>query len=95
MIDKYVKMVIIYISMGRSMNITVNIPDNLLTEASKNANMLHMKRSEYIRKALENMNKQVLKNERYSRLKILSQRVKEESVKVNSGFAAVEHDPEV
>lgn len=78
-----------------NMNITVNIPDNLLTEANRNANMLHMKRSEYIRKALENMNKQVLKNERYSRLKFLSHRVKEESMKVNSEFAAIEHDPEV
>ncbi len=75
------------------MNITVNIPEKLLVEAEKNANFLHMKRSEYIRKALENMNSQMLKDQRYSRLMLLSLRVKEESMKVNAEFAEIEHDP--
>jgi metal-responsive CopG/Arc/MetJ family transcriptional regulator len=76
------------------MNVTVNIPDIILTQADKNASILHMKRSEYIRKALENMNKQILKNEKYARLQRLSNLVSSESMKINKEFEEIEHDPE-
>ena len=75
------------------MNITVNIPDNIIFDADKNAGILHIKRSEYIRKALEYMNKQILKNERYVRLQYLSNLVRSESMEVNSEFGEIEHDP--
>ena len=75
------------------MNITVNIPDNIIFDADKNASILHIKRSEYIRKALEYMNKQILKNERYVRLQYLSNLVRSESMEVNSEFGEIEHDP--
>ena len=76
------------------MNVTVNIPDDILTKMDHNANYLHMRRSEYIRKAIENMNSQILKNERYSRLQYLSNLVRNESMKVNAQFEEIEHDPE-
>lgn len=76
------------------MNITVNIPENILQQADQNAHLLHIKRSEYIRKALEHMNKQILKNERYARLQYLSKLVKDESRKVNAEFEEIAHDPE-
>ncbi|MGV8949431.1 MAG: CopG family transcriptional regulator [Candidatus Paracaedibacter sp.] len=76
------------------MNITVNIPDNIITEADKNASALHIKRSEYIRKALENMNNQILKNEKYARLLHLSSLVRDESKNINQEFEEIEYDPE-
>ena len=71
------------------MNVTVNLPDTLLSQTDKNAAMLHVKRSEYIRKALENMNKEVLKNEQYIRLQYLSKLVRGESMKINAEFEAI------
>ena len=76
------------------MNVTVNIPDVILAQADKNASILHMKRSEYIRKSLENMNKQILKNKKYARLQRLSNFVSRESMKINKEFEEIEHDPE-
>ena len=75
------------------MNITVNIPDKILFQADHNALSLHIKRSEYIRNALEQMNHQVSKNARYARLQYLSQLVRDESAQVNSEFEAIDHDP--
>jgi len=77
------------------MNITVNIPDNIILDADRNASILHIKRSEYIRKALEYMNKQILKNERYAKLQRLSNLVRADSRAVNAEFEEIEHDPEV
>jgi len=75
------------------MNITVNIPDNIINQADINASILHIKRSEYIRKALENMNKQISKNEKYVRLQYLSNLVRNESMYINKEFEEVEHEP--
>jgi metal-responsive CopG/Arc/MetJ family transcriptional regulator len=77
-----------------NMNITVNIPDKIITQADKNASILHIKRSEYIRKALENLNNQILKNEKYARLLYLSNLVRDESMNINKEFEEVEHEPE-
>jgi metal-responsive CopG/Arc/MetJ family transcriptional regulator len=76
------------------MNITINIPDNILQQADQNAHLLHIKRSEYIRQALEHMNKQIIKNERYTRLQYLSKLVRDESMKTNEEFEAIEYEPE-
>ena len=76
-----------------NMNITVNIPDNIITQADKNASILHIKRSEYIRKALENLNNQMSKNEKYARLLYLSNLVRDESMNINKEFEEIEHEP--
>lgn len=75
------------------MNITVNIPDNIITQADKNASILHIKRSEYIRKALETLNFQISKNEKYERLLYLSNLVRDESMNINKEFEEIEHEP--
>jgi len=75
------------------MNITVNIPDSIITQADKNASILHIKRSEYIRKALENLNNQISKNEKYARLLHLSNLVRDESININKEFEEIEHEP--
>ena len=75
------------------MNITVNIPDRIIVQADKNASILHIKRSEYIRKALENLNNQISKNEKYERLLYLSNLVRDESMNINKEFEEIEHEP--
>ena len=75
------------------MNITISVPDSVITQADYNAHVLHMKRSEYIRKAIEYMNRQTLKETQYARLQFLSQKVMEESMNVNAEFEAIEYDP--
>lgn len=75
------------------MNVTVNIPDIIIAQADRNARILHIKRSEYIRKALENMNNQIIKNEKYKRLLHLSHLVRDESMIINKEFEEIDHDP--
>lgn len=75
------------------MNISINIPDNIIIQADKNANILHIKRSEYIRKALENMNNQISKYQKYERLLHLSNLVRDESIDVNKEFEEIEYEP--
>lgn len=76
-----------------NMNVTVNIPDKIITQADKNASMLHIKRSEYIRQALENLNNQISKNEKYARLLHLSNLVRDESMIINKEFEEIEYEP--
>ena len=71
------------------MNVTINIPDILLSQADYNAQRLQLNRSEYIRQALDQMNQQILKNERYTKLQYLSKLTREESIKINFEFDAL------
>jgi metal-responsive CopG/Arc/MetJ family transcriptional regulator len=75
--------------------ISLRLPDDLLHEVEERAEALHIPRAEYVRRALEKMNREVLLQRRRSRLMELSLRVREESVKVNAEFGEVEHEPEV
>ena len=77
------------------MNITISVPNFIIDQADYNAHVLHMKRSEYIRKAIEPMNKQTLREAQYARLQFLSQKVRQESLRVNAEFEAMEYDPKV
>ena len=73
---------------------TVRLPDNLAEEVAKRAKKLHISRSQYIRESIENMNKRLYEQERREKLFIASMRTRKESIKINSEFANVEHDPE-
>jgi metal-responsive CopG/Arc/MetJ family transcriptional regulator len=75
--------------------ISLRLPDDLLREVEKRAGDLHVSRAEYVRRALERMNREVLLQRRRSRLMELSLRVREESMNVNAEFSEVEHEPEV
>lgn len=75
--------------------ITVRIPDHLLKELEKQAGELKVPRSAYIRKALEQMNKEVAHKKRNDRLQEVSRRVRLESMKVNAEFSEIEYDPAV
>ena len=74
--------------------VTLRLPDNLVHKVDINAHTLHMNRSEYIKKAILEMNFEIQKNMRKERLIAASHRVREESMKINAEFAAIENDPE-
>ena len=74
--------------------ISVRLPDALLKETDRQAEELHVSRTDYIRKALETMNAEALRRERNARLKDVSQRVREESMRVNAEFACIETAPD-
>lgn len=75
------------------LNISIRLPDRLLHEVDERAQELHIQRAEYVRKALETMNAEVLRQQRRSRLMEVSRRVRRESMKVNKEFSHIEYAP--
>lgn len=73
--------------------ISVRLPDELLREAERSAKAMHLPRAEYIRLAIDVMNKEIVARRRRERLMHVSRRVREESMRVNAEFGAIEHDP--
>lgn len=73
--------------------ITVRIPDNALRDLDHCANVIHLPRAEYIRRAIENMNAEVKIQQAAERLKKASLRVRKESMRVNKEFNRIENDP--
>jgi metal-responsive CopG/Arc/MetJ family transcriptional regulator len=71
--------------------ITLRIPDELLETASRFAKSRHMPRSEYIRRAIERMNRESETELRRQRMALASRKVRESSMEVNAEFDAIEH----
>lgn len=74
--------------------ISIRINDDILQEAKLNAHLLHLSQADYIRKAIEKMNKEIESQERKRRLKNASLLVRKESMKINHEFSEIERDPE-
>ncbi|MFP3011978.1 MAG: ribbon-helix-helix protein, CopG family [Rickettsia sp.] len=74
--------------------LTVRLPDDLAEEVAKRAKKLHISRSQYIRRSIETMNKSLYEQERKEKLFAISMRTRKESMKINSEFSNIEHDPE-
>ena len=74
--------------------ISLKLPESLLEESRRNAQALKISRAEYMRRAIERMNREARAELRARRLAAASRRVRSESMKVNAEFAAVERDPE-
>lgn len=74
--------------------ISIRLPDKILHETDMLSKTIHVSRTEYIRSAIEHMNKDVAEKKRAERLKKASLRVRKESMKVNREFSKIEHDPE-
>lgn len=73
--------------------ISVRLSDKLLREIDVMAQTLHVARTEYIRKAIEQMNEKTLSLKRKQHLIQASLKVRNESMAVNAEFSKVEHDP--
>ena len=74
--------------------ISIRLPEDLLREVDCQAAELQIPRAEYLRRAVESMNRETRRRRQRIRLMEVSARVKEESMAVNRDFAEIEHDPE-
>lgn len=74
-------------------SIALKLPDDLLEESARLAGDLRVSRAEYIRMAIQRMNRKTQARLRAERLAEVSKRVRDESMRVNAEFAAIEHDP--
>lgn len=75
--------------------ITLRLPEELLKRTDLLAEKEHLSRAEYVRKALEKMNRSMMAERIARQIKKASLKVRAESMTVNAEFGMVEHDPEV
>ena len=73
--------------------ISLRLPERLLEEGTRCARAVRLTRAEYIRKAIEDKNRETLGDLRAQRLAEVSRKVRAESMRVNAEFAATEMDP--
>ena len=74
--------------------ISLKLPDELLEASDRYAHALCLSRAEYIRQAIARMNQDIEAQLRGARLAAASQKVRQESMRVNAEFAAFETDPD-
>ena len=74
--------------------ISLKIPDELLKTSDQCAELLQLSRAEYIRRSIARMNSNTGKQLRAKRLADASRKVRQESMRVNAEFEAIEHDPD-
>jgi predicted transcriptional regulator len=72
--------------------ISLKLPDALLEASGYCADALRLTRAEYMRRALEEMNRETRSRLRARRLRDASRKVRGESMRVNVEFAAIERD---
>ena len=75
-------------------SISLKIPEDLLKTSERCAHALGIPRAEYIRRAIERMNREAEARARAERMARASRKVRKESLAVNAEFAAIERDPE-
>jgi hypothetical protein len=75
-------------------SIALKLPDELIEESGRCAGSLRISRAEYIRIAIHRMNRKTSARLRAERIAEVSKRVREESMRVNAEFAAIERDPD-
>jgi metal-responsive CopG/Arc/MetJ family transcriptional regulator len=69
--------------------ISLKLPEKLLETAGRCALKLRLTRAEYIRTAIERMNRETA-----AAMRVQRRRVRKESMRVNAEFAAIERDPD-
>lgn len=72
--------------------ISLKLPERLLEASGRCAAALRLSRAEYVRRALERMNRDTRARLRAERLRVASRRVREDSMRVNAEFDAIERD---
>ncbi|MBI4012865.1 MAG: CopG family transcriptional regulator [Candidatus Rokubacteria bacterium] len=74
--------------------ISLKLPESLLEASGRCAEALRLSRAEYIRRAIERMNRETSARLRARRLSDVSKKVRRESMRVNAEFAAIERAPD-
>ncbi len=83
------------ITMAKSYEaISLKLPEELLRESDRLAEGLKTSRAAYIRSAIEERNRRIIRQARRERMQEASRKVRGESMKVNEEFAAIELDPD-
>lgn len=72
--------------------ISVKLPEDLLKTSGRCAGALRVSRAEYIRRAVEKMNRETEAVLRAKRLAEASKKVRRESMRVNADFSRIERD---
>jgi metal-responsive CopG/Arc/MetJ family transcriptional regulator len=72
--------------------ISLKLPDDLMDASNRCAQALQLSRAEYIRRAIERMNRETQAQIRAKRMADASHMVRDESMRVNAEFALIEHD---
>lgn len=75
--------------------VSIRVDDEMLKEVKAHAHRLQLSQTDYIRKAIEQMNDAVSKEERKKALEAASLRVRHESMKINAAFSEIEYDSEL
>jgi metal-responsive CopG/Arc/MetJ family transcriptional regulator len=75
-------------------SISLKVQEELLKTIERCARALGIPRAEYIRSAIQRMNREVEARVRSERMARASRKVRKESMRVNAEFAAIERDPE-
>ncbi len=74
--------------------ISLSLTDAVLERSGRCAEALAISRAEYIRRAIQAMNRETEAQLRADRLANASRKVRDESMRVNAEFEAVEPDPD-
>jgi metal-responsive CopG/Arc/MetJ family transcriptional regulator len=74
--------------------ISLKLSQELLKESDRYARALGIPRAEYIRRAIERMNREAEVRARAVRLASASRKVRKESMRVNAEFAGIEREPD-
>ncbi len=74
--------------------ISLSLTDAVLERSGRCAEALAISRAEYIRRAIQAMNRETDAQLRADRLANASRKVRDESMSVNAEFEAIEHDPD-
>jgi len=75
-------------------SISLKLPEELARTCERYADALGIPRAEYIRRAIERMNREAEARVRSERMARASRKVRKETMRVNAEFAAIERDPE-
>ena len=70
------------------------MPDELLAASGRYSTALRLTRAEYIRRAVDQMNRHAGAALRAERMRQAARKCREADLKVNAEFAAIEHGPE-
>jgi metal-responsive CopG/Arc/MetJ family transcriptional regulator len=74
--------------------ISLRLPEELLEATGEHARALGISRAEYIRRAIERMNRETRGQIRAARMAEASRKVREESMRLNAEAAALEFEPD-
>ncbi len=74
--------------------ISLSLTDAVLERSGRCAEALAISRAEYIRRAIQAKNRETDARLRADRLARASHKVRDESMRVNAEFEAIEHDPD-